>query len=152
MRSLIVPAFLVLLGCSTPKGLDPARLPANDEMELDTIIHDDLNNDEIEDTVKLLPAPDKSDYHVLEISLSQKDSLLKIENKKLVYALSNPGASLENLDNGSFKVIIDHSGVGRSASLLMGEGERNSKAFKMKADRKELKNVNYDWLPKKCKF
>lgn len=112
MRSLIVPGLLVLLSCSTPKGLDPSRLPA--QMELEKEIAIDFNQDETEDSVKLLPAPEGSDYHVLEISVSNGE---KYQNEKLVYAFSNPGASLEELDNGSFKVIIDHSGAGRSASL-----------------------------------
>lgn len=189
MRSLIIPAFLVLLSCSTPKGLDPSRLPADIDMELDHELAFDFNHDGIEDAVKLHPGAPKSDYNELVISLSNKKQFDIITNRNLVYAHSNPGASLELLENGSFKILIDHSGVGRSASLreytisfrhgkfvlsgitvseydridpelggscdinlLTGEGERNSKPFKMKIVKKEISEINYDWVPKECKF
>ncbi len=189
MRSLILVPLLVLMSCATPKGLDPSRLPAEFEIEMEREIHADFNHDSIEDSAKLLPAPDKSDYHILEISLSHKNKFEKIESKKLVYAFSNPGASLEALDNGSFKILIDHSGAGRSASLreytvsyrhdkfvlsgvtvseydrndpelggscdinlLTGAGERNSKAIKVKIEKRELSSADYNWLPKECKF
>jgi hypothetical protein len=117
MRSLIIPAFLILLSCSTPRGLDPSRLPAEIDMELEQELSFDFNHDGIEDVVKLHPAADKCDYSELVISLSNKKSFDIISNKYLVYAHSNPGASLELLENGSFKIMIDHSGAGRSASL-----------------------------------
>lgn len=117
MRSLFIPAFLILLSCSTPKGLDPSRLPAEVDMELDHELSYDFNHDGIEDVIKLLPAAPKSDYHELVISLSNKKEFNIMTNRRLVYAFSNPGASLELLDNGSFKIMIDHSGAGRSASL-----------------------------------
>lgn len=116
MRSLIIPAILFLYSCSTPKGLDPARL-ANVDMELEREIHDDINGDDIEDVVRLLPAAPGEKHHVLEISLSEKDKFRKLEIKNLVTSLSNPGASLELLENGSFKIIIDHSSAGPTASL-----------------------------------
>ena len=186
MRSFIVPGLLVLMSCSTPKGLDPSRLPAQTDVELDREIVMDFNDDEAEDSVKLLPAPEGSDYHVLDITVSTGE---KFQNEKLVYAFSNPGASLEELDNGSFKVIIDHSGAGRSASLreytisyrdkrfilsgitvseydridpnlggscdinlLTGKGERNSRPVKIKGQKLDLSKVNFEWLPKECKF
>lgn len=189
MRSLVIPAFLVLLSCSTPKGLDPARLPAEIDMELEHELVYDFNRDGIEDVVKLHPAADKSDYNELVISLSNKKAFDIISNKHLVYAHSNPGVSLELLESGSFKIMIDHSGAGRSASLreytisfrhgkfvlsgitaseydridpelggscdlnlLTGDGERNSKPVKTKILKKELSLVNYDWVPKECKF
>lgn len=117
MRSLIIPAILFLYSCSTPKGLDPTRLPAQIDMELEREIQVDLNGDQIEDTVKLLPATAGAAHHVLEISLSQKNSFTKFESKNLVSATANPGASLEVLENGSFKIIIDHSSAGPTASL-----------------------------------
>lgn len=118
MRNLIIPAFLILSACASPrKGLDPSRLPAQFEVELEREIVSDFNDDEIDDSVKILPAPAGSDYHILEISLSGKKGADKVVNTSLVYAFANPGASLELLDNGSFKVLIDHSGAGRSASL-----------------------------------
>jgi hypothetical protein len=117
MRSLIIPGLLALLSCSTPRGLDPSRLPAHEDVELETEIRYDFNSDEVEDTVKIMPPSPKSDFHILEINLSAKDQFQKIQNKNLIYAFSSPGASLELLENGSFKVIIDHSGAGRSASL-----------------------------------
>jgi hypothetical protein len=184
MRSFILPGLLVLGACSTPRGLDPTRLPAQEELELVREISLDLDHDNAEDSVKILPAV--GNYHVLEISLSSGG---KFENNKLIYALSNPGASLEELENGSFKVIIDHSGGGRSASLreytisyrdnkfllsgitvseydridpnlggscdinlLTGMGERNSHTIKLKAQKIDLKDAAYEWLPKDCKF
>ncbi|MFL5784301.1 MAG: hypothetical protein ACJ76H_06830 [Bacteriovoracaceae bacterium] len=189
MRSLLVPVLLVLTACSTPKGLDPARLPAQVNVELDREISMDFNHDNIEDSVKLLPPKNNRNYHVLEISVSDGKGFRKFENDKLVYAFSNPGASLEDLDNGSFKVIIDHSGAGRSSSLreytisyrdekfilsgvtvseydrldpniggscdinlLTGKGERNSHAIKIKPAKRDLNSVNFEWLPKECKF
>lgn len=189
MRSLMIVPLAVLVSCATPKGLDPARLPAEFEMELEKEIQVDLNHDNIEDSVKLLPGPENSDYHILEISLSHKNKFEKFENTKLVYAQANPGASLEAMDNGSFKILIDHSGAGRSASLreytvsyrhnrfvlsgvtvseydrldpelggscdinlLTGEGERNSKAIRVKIEKKDLSVADYKWLPKECKF
>lgn len=117
MRSIFIPAFLVFLSCSTPRGLDPARLPAEIDMELEHELTHDFNQDGIEDVIKLHPAAPKSDFNELVISLSNKKAFDIISNKHLVYAHSNPGASLELLENGSFKILIDHSGVGRSASL-----------------------------------
>ncbi len=189
MRSFLIPGLLVLLSCSTPRGLDPSRFPAQEDLELETEVQYDFNSDKIEDAVKIMPPSAKSDFHVLEINLSAKDQFQKIQNKNLIYAFSSPGASLELLENGSFKVIIDHSGAGRSASLreytisyreekflvseitvseydridpeiggscdinlLTGEGERNSKAFKIKGKKIELNSVSFDWLPKECKF
>lgn len=189
MRSLIIPGLILLAACSSHKGLDPSRLPAMDDFELETEIQTDFNSDKVEDAVKIMAPSAKSDYHVLEITLSQKNKFQKIENKNLVYAFSKPGASLELLENGSFKVIIDHSGAGRSASLreytisyrdekfllsgitvseydridpelggscdinlMTGEGERNSKAIKIKGKKLELKHVSFDWLPSECKF
>lgn len=117
MRALMIPSFVVVLSCSSPHGLDPSRIPAERDMELDHEIAFDFNGDGVEDFIKLHPAPPKSDYHELIISLSNKREYDIIANKSLVYAFSNPGASLELLDDGSFKIMIDHSGVGRTASL-----------------------------------
>lgn len=189
MRSYLVPALLVFMSCSTPRGLDPSRLPSADEMILDREIRTDFNHDHSEDSVRILPPSSGSEYHILEISLSDKKDIVKIANRSLVYAFSNPGASLELLDNGSFKVIIDHSGAGRSASLreytvsfrdekfilsgitiseydridpelggscdinlLTGEGERNGHPIKVPVKRQLLEKVNFDWVPKQCKF
>ncbi len=189
MRSLIIPGLILLAACSTPRGLDPSRLPANIDMELEKEIQTDINADKIEDAVKIMAPSAKSKFHVLHISLSDKDKYQKIENHQLVYALSNPGASLELLENGSFKVIIDHSAGGRSASLreytisyrdgkflvsgitvseydridpevggscdinlITGDGERNSKAIKIKGAKHALEGFKYDWLPDECKF
>lgn len=117
MRSLVVSCFIFLAACTSPKGLDPSRLPAMDAIPLEREIQTDFNSDKVEDSVKIIPPSEISDYHTLEIHLSSKNDFQKIENKKLIYAFSNPGASLEVLENGSFKVIIDHSSIGRSASL-----------------------------------
>ncbi|MES2527927.1 MAG: hypothetical protein V4598_12615 [Bdellovibrionota bacterium] len=117
MRSLIIPGLMLLAACSTPRGLDPARLPANIDMELETEIQSDLNSDKIEDAVKIMAPSANSNFHVLHISLSDKNKSQTYENNHLVYSLSKPGASLEMLENGSFKVIIDHSAAGPSASL-----------------------------------
>ncbi len=189
MRFLILVPLLVLASCATQKGLDPSRLPAQFEIELEKEIHADFNHDNIEDSVKILPAPRDSNYHILEISLSNKTNFEKFENHQLVYAAAIPGASLEAMDNGSFKILIDHSGGGRSASLreytvsyrhdkfvlsgvtvsdydrvdpelggscdinlLTGEGERNSKAIKVKIEKKDFVHADYEWLPRECKF
>lgn len=189
MRSLIIPGLILFAACSSPRGLDPSRLPAMDDFELETEIQTDFNSDKVEDAVKIMAPSAKSNYHVLEITLSHKEKAQKIENKNLVYAFSKPGASLELLDNGSFKVIIDHSGAGPSASLreytisyrdekfllagitvseydrnnpelggscdinlFTGEGERNSKAIKIKGSKIDISSINFDWLPSECKF
>jgi hypothetical protein len=86
-------------------------------MELEHELSFDFNQDGIEDVIKLHPAAPESDFNQLVISLSNKKEFDIISNSKLVYAHSNPGASLELLENGSFKIMIDHSGAGRSASL-----------------------------------
>lgn len=189
MRTLLLPALLVLASCSSYKGLDPSRIPAQDEPVMDRQISADFNDDDSEDQVRLLPPGEGREYHLIEISLSDEKSSQKIRNEKLAYAFSNPGASLELLDNGSFKVIIDHSGAGRSASLreytvsyredkfvlsgitiseydridpelggscdinlLTGDGERNGHAIKLPVKRREFEKVNFDWVPKECKF
>ncbi len=117
MRSLIIPAILFLYSCSTPKGLDPARLGSQIDMELDHEIAFDFNHDGVEDTVKIHPALPGSDYQELVISLSNKKEFDIVTSNKLIHANANPGASLELLENGSFKIVIDHSGAGRKASL-----------------------------------
>lgn len=118
MRNLVIPVLILLTACASPRrGLDPARLPAQFEVELEREIRADFNEDEVEDSVKLLPPREGQNYHALEITLSRGNSVEKIVNQTLVYAFANPGASLELLDNGSFKILIDHTGAGRSSSL-----------------------------------
>ena len=116
MRSLIIPAILFLYSCSTSKGLDSSRLVQFDP-DLEREIRDDINGDDIEDIVRLLPAAPGENHHVLEISLSQGETFRKYVIKNLVTSLSTPGASLEPLDNDSFKIVIDHSNAGNTAGL-----------------------------------
>lgn len=189
MRSLIIPSILFLYSCSTPKGLDPARLTTQVDVELEHEIAFDFNHDGVEDTVKLHPPVPGSDFQELVISLSNKKEFDIVTSNQLVHAHTNPGASLELLENGSFKIIIDHSGAGRTAALreytvsfdegkfivsgitiseydrlnselggscdinlVTGEGEKNSKAIKVKVAKRDIASVNSDWKPKECKF
>lgn len=117
MRTLFLPALMVLLSCSTPKGLDPARLSAQLDMEFEHEIAFDFNHDGVEDTVKLQPPLPGSVYYELVISLSNKKEFDIVTSNKLIQANANPGASIELLENGSFKIVIDHSGSGRLAIL-----------------------------------
>lgn len=107
MRLLI----LILLTFST------GSVFAQEGSLLPTELEFDFNGDKVMDTVKLLPPAAGSDYRILEISLSSKTGLQRIENSKLAYAYANPGASLELRAKGSFKVTIDHSGFGRSSYM-----------------------------------
>lgn len=186
MRTFTVSALLLLVSCSMTRGLDPGRLPSADELVLEREISYDFNEDGIDDKVEILDPLPNSEFHRLKITLSGEKGL---ENTKLVYAFSNPGASLELLHNGSFKVIIDHSGAGRSASLreytisyrkkrfilsgvtvseydridpelggscdinlLTGFGERNNHSIKIHGKRIGLSKVDFNWLPKECRF
>lgn len=117
MRSFLVPGLILLAACSTPKGLDPMRLPAHFDVELEREVATDFNGDDIEDSVKLLPATDGSPYHILEISLSDGKGFQKKEIRNFVNADVKPGASLELLDNGSFKILIDNTNAGEIAKI-----------------------------------
>lgn len=112
---------MAVAACSTHKTTEVSqalRLPAQ-ESDNKFIAHD-WTGDGPEDHVVLLPPKEGSDFHELAIIQGMPDEVTQpkiLSVKNLVYAHSNPGASLELLPNHSFNISIDHTGIGRMATV-----------------------------------
>jgi hypothetical protein len=108
MRFLLLSSLVMISSCASQKRAASIRLPASD-FALEKEITLDIDKNGTMDSVKVVSLKPEDEYATVQVNLGN-DKVYS--STKMVAQYSLPGTSVEVLPNGSFKVIVDHSGIG----------------------------------------